>query len=111
MPIHIGNILKTIIKEKHVTPSGLALKLGVHIVTVSRMFHYRHMHASLLIKISQILGHDFFKYYSQDLRLEKTEEDKQITEIKKQIEQLQKENEYLSTINNLLMSEKKKNST
>lgn len=98
-------------KEKHVTPSGLALKLGVHVVTVSRMFRYRHMHAALLMKISQVLGHDFFKYYSQELRLEKTEDEKQIAEIKKQIEQLQKENGYLKTINELLMSEKIKSST
>jgi phosphomannomutase len=60
------------------------------------------MHSSLLQKLSQAMGHDFFKYFSQDIRVERPESEKQIEQIKKEIDQLRKENGYLKQINELL---------
>lgn len=89
-------------EDKKVSSTELASRLGVHPGSISRIFNYRHMHSSLLQKLSQALGHDFFKYFSQDIRVERSEADKQVDEIKKEIDLLRKENGYLKQINELL---------
>ena len=60
------------------------------------------MHSSLLQKLSQVLGHDFFKYFSQDIRVERPEAEKQMDLLRKEMETLKKENGYLKQINELL---------
>ena len=102
MAIQIGNVIKKVMEEKNVSSSELASRLSVHPGSISRLFNYRHMHSSLLQKISQALGHDFFKYFTQDIRVERPESDKQIEILRKDIEQLRKENGYLKQINELL---------
>ena len=102
MSVQIGNIIKTIMEEKRVSASDLASRLGVHPGSISRIFNYTHMHSSLLSKLSQALGHDFFKYFSQDIRVEKSSADKQLDELNKELEALRKENGYLKQINELL---------
>ncbi len=94
-------------EDKKISPSELASKLSVHPGSISRIFNYKHMHSSLLQKISQATGHDFFKYFSQDIRVEKSDVEKQIDQIKKEIEQLRKENGYLKQINELLTKQNK----
>ncbi len=89
-------------EEKRVSPSELASRLGVHPGSISRIFNYKHMHSSLLQKISQVLGHDLFKYFTQDIRVEKPAAEKQIDELKKELDQVRKENSYLKQINELL---------
>ena len=102
MAVQIGNIIKKVMEEKRVSASELAGRLGVHPGSISRIFNYKHMHSSLLQKLSQALGHDFFKYFTQDIRVERPASDKQIDELRKQIEDLRKENGYLKQINELL---------
>lgn len=102
MPVQIGSVIKRIMEEKRVSPSELASRLGVHPGSISRIFNYKHMHSSLLQKLSQALGHDFFKYFTQDIRVERPASDKQIEELKKELEVLRKENGYLKQINELL---------
>ncbi|MBI4946658.1 MAG: helix-turn-helix domain-containing protein [Bacteroidetes bacterium] len=102
MSVQIGNIIKKVMEDKRVSPSELASRLGVHPGSISRIFNYKHMHSSLLQKISQALGHDFFKYFTQDIRVERSEVEKQMEEMKKQMELLRKENGYLKQINELL---------
>ena len=82
MAIQIGNIIKKVMKEKGVPPSELASRLGVHPGSISRIFNYKHMHSSLLQKLSQALGHDFFKYFTQDIKVERPASEKQIEELK-----------------------------
>jgi transcriptional regulator with XRE-family HTH domain len=89
-------------EEKRVTPSELASRLGVHPGSISRIFNYKHMHSALLQKLSQALGHDFFKYFTQDIRVERPASEKQIDELKKELDLLRKENGYLKQINELL---------
>lgn len=89
-------------EDKKVSSTELASRLGVHPGSISRIFNYRHMHSSLLQKLSQALGHDFFKYFTQDIRVERPESEKQLDEIRKEMEQLRKENGYLKQINELL---------
>lgn len=89
-------------EEKKVSSTELASRLGVHPGSISRIFNYRHMHSSLLQKLSQALGHDFFKYFTEDIRVERPESEKRIDEMRKEIEALRKENGYLKQINDLL---------
>lgn len=102
MAIQIGNIIKKVMEEKGVPPSELASRLGVHPGSISRIFNYKHMHSSLLQKLSQALGHDFFKYFTQDIKVERPASEKQIEELKKEMDLLKKENGYLKQINELL---------
>ena len=89
-------------EEKNISSSELASRLGVHPGSLSRIFNYRHMHSSLLQKLSQALGHDFFKYFSQDIRVERPEAEKQMELLRREMEQIKKENGYLKQINELL---------
>lgn len=102
MSVQIGNIIKKVMEDKRVSPSELASRLGVHPGSISRIFNYKHMHSSLMQKISQALGHDFFKYFTQDIKVERPASDKQIDELKKELDALRKENGYLKQINELL---------
>ena len=106
MPIQIGSVIKKVMEDKKVSSTELASRLGVHPGSISRIFNYRHMHSSLLQKLSQALGHDFFKYFTQDIRVERPALDKQIDELKKEIDALRKENGYLKQINDLLNKNK-----
>ena len=98
-------------EEKRVSPSELASRLGVHPGSISRIFNYKHMHSSLLQKISQALGHDFFKYFTQDIKVERPASDKQIDELKKELDVLRKESGYLKQINELLSKQGTSGST
>ena len=102
MPVQIGSIIKKVVEDKKISPSELASRLSVHPGSISRIFNYKHMHSSLMQKISQALGHDFFKYFSQDIRVERSETDKQIDLMRREMDQLRKENGYLKQINELL---------
>lgn len=104
MAVQIGSVIKKVMEEKKVSSTELASRLGVHPGSISRIFNYRHMHSSLLQKLSQALGHDFFKYFTQDIRVERPEADKQLDEMRKEIEALRKENGYLKQINDLLIN-------
>lgn len=94
-------------EDKKISSTELASRLGVHPGSISRMFTYRHMHSSLLQKISQALGHDFFKYFTQDIRVEYPEAEKKLDEMRKEIDALRKENGYLKQINELLIQKQK----
>jgi len=102
MPVQIGTVIKKVMEDKKVSSTELASRMGVHPGSISRIFNYRHMHSSLLQKLSQALGHDFFKYFTQDMHIERPEADKQLDEMRKEMEQLRKENGYLKQINELL---------
>ena len=102
MPVQIGNVIRKVMEDKKVSSSELASRLGVHPGSISRIFNYKHMHSSLLAKLSQALGHDFFKYFSQDIRVERSEVDKQMEQTRKEMDALRKENGYLKQINELL---------
>lgn len=102
MSAHIGSIIKKVLEEKKISPSELAARLSVHPGSISRLFNYKDMHSSQLAKISQAVGHDFFKYFSQDIRVERSESEKKLEEMRKELDLLRKENGYLKQINELL---------
>ena len=98
-------------EQKNISASELAARLGVHPGSLSRIFNYRHMHSNQLQRISQALGHDFFKYFSQDIRVERTEAEKQLDQLRKDIDELRKENGYFKQINELLSKQTGRGST
>ena len=102
MPVQIGIVIKKVMEDKKISSSELALRLAIHPGSISRIFNYKHMHSSLLQKLSQALGHDFFKYFSQDIKVERPIAEKQLEELKKEMDLLRKENGYLKQINDLL---------
>lgn len=108
MSVQIGALIKKVMEEKKVSSSELASRLGMHPGSVSRILKYRHMHSSLLQKISQALGHDFFKYFTQDIRVERPGYEKELEQLRKEIESLKKENGYLRQINELLVQKQTK---
>ncbi len=102
MSAHIGSTIKKVLEEKKISSIELASRLSVHPGSISRLFNYKNMNSSLLLKISQSVGHDFFKYFSQDMRLERTEAEKKLDEMRKELDLLRKENNYLKQINDLM---------
>ncbi len=65
--IHIGSIIKEKFDELGLPVSWFAKELCCDRTNVYSIFKRESIDTSLLVKISLILNHDFFKYYSDDL--------------------------------------------
>ena len=62
--IHIGSIIKEKFDELGLSVSWFAKELCCDRTNVYSIFKRESIDTSLLVKISLILNHDFFKYYS-----------------------------------------------
>lgn len=71
--IHIGSIIKGKFEELGLPVSWFAKELCCDRTNVYSIFKRESIDTSLLVKISLILNHDFFLYYSQDLALDRKE--------------------------------------
>ncbi len=67
--IHIGNIIRQELKQQRQSVSWLAYQLNTDRSNMYRILKKRNLDAELLRRISVILNHDFFQYYSRDLHL------------------------------------------
>lgn len=65
--IHIGNIIKEKFDEQGLSVSWFAKELCCDRTNIYSIFKRESIDTSLLVKISTILKHDFFKYYSNDI--------------------------------------------
>lgn len=65
--IHIGNIIKEKFDEQGLSVSWFAKELCCDRTNIYSIFKRESIDTSLLVKISTILKHDFFKYYSKDI--------------------------------------------
>ena len=65
--IHIGSIIKEKFDELGLSVSWFAKELCCDRTNVYSIFKRESIDTSLLVKISLILNHDFFKHYSQDI--------------------------------------------
>lgn len=65
--IHIGSIIKKKFDEQGHPVSWLAKELCCDRTNVYSIFKRESVDTALLVKISLILNHDFFKYYSMDI--------------------------------------------
>ena len=71
--IHIGSIIKGKFEELGLPVSWFAKELCCDRTNVYSIFKRESIDTSLLVKISLILKHDFFKYYSQDIGVDSKE--------------------------------------
>ena len=66
--IHIGSIIKEKFDEQGLSVSWFAKQLCCDRTNVYSIFKRESIDTLLLVKISAILKHDFFKYYSEDIK-------------------------------------------
>ena len=64
--IEIGQKIKEIFDNRQIKLTDFADELGTVRQNVYRIFKKRHLDTGLLLKISQVLNHNFFQYYATD---------------------------------------------
>lgn len=67
--IHIGNIIKKHFDAQENSVSWFAKELCCDRTNIYSIFKRESIDTALLEKISIILKHDFFKYYSEDIKI------------------------------------------
>ena len=121
--VHIGNKVKAVLKEKGLSISEFARRINTSRENIYGIFKRPTLDTGQLLKINEVLGHDFFQYFSSKLTVGSLNEDaglyksslsktKLIQIIKSMQQELdaakisgelaKKEIEYLKKINHLL---------
>ena len=104
--IEIGQKIKEIFDKRQIKLTDFADELGTVRQNVYRIFKKRHVDTGLLLKISQVLNHNFFQYYVAD-PTEITDEKIKIlksetSDYQRQLELSRKEIDYLRKIIKLM---------
>lgn len=105
-PVEIGQKIKEVFDNRHMKLTDFADELGTVRQNVYRIFRKRHLDTGLLVKISQVLDHNFFQYYLTPVS--ETEDEKlntikrELTDYEKQLELSKKEIDYLRKIIKLM---------
>lgn len=110
MDIHIGALIKQRAKELRIGPTELGAKINTSKQNVYGIYKRKSIDTRLLVKLCNALNYDFFRVYSQSLKLDDgpaPQDDcakciAEKTELEKEKEVLQNENAYLKKINTLL---------
>jgi transcriptional regulator with XRE-family HTH domain len=63
MKVDIGHKIKEVFEARKMKLTDFADELGTVRQNVYRIFKKRHVDTGLLLKISQVLNHNFFQYY------------------------------------------------
>lgn len=63
----IGKIIKARMKERKISAIWMAGQMGCSRTNIYKIFDKHSIDTELLMKISLILGYDFFKPYSEEL--------------------------------------------
>ncbi|HTF17105.1 MAG TPA: helix-turn-helix transcriptional regulator [Chryseolinea sp.] len=101
--IEIGQKIREVFENRNMKLTDFADELGTVRQNVYRIFKKRHVDTGLLLKISQVLGYNFFKYYVPPTASESTEPaGSQSVEIQRQLELSRKEIDYLRRIISLM---------
>ena len=96
--IHIGSMIKAKMKEKNLSPTGFAKRLGYSLPGTTSIFERKTMQTDVLLMVCKALDYDFFKHYTDcpeavgdvALRKELTQREKEIVDLKKELEYLKK---------------------
>lgn len=106
-PVEIGQKIKEVFDGRHMKLTDFADELGTVRQNVYRIFRKRHLDTGLLLKISQVLHHNFFQYYVD--RPQDTLENESINQLKieaidyqQQLDLSKKEIDYLRKIIKLM---------
>lgn len=62
--IHIGQLIRQELDRQERTPTWLARKINCERPNVYYIFSQPSINTDMLLRISQALNHDFFKYYT-----------------------------------------------
>lgn len=65
--IHIGSIIRDELRRQGKTNGWLAEQINVNPRTINKIFLKSIIDTQQLFQISQVMGVDFFKYYSDEL--------------------------------------------
>ena len=104
--VEIGQKIKEVFDQRQIKLTDFADELGTVRQNVYRIFKKRHLDTGLLLKISQVLHHNFFQYYVAD-PAERVEEKIKLlkaetSDYQKQLELSRKEIDYLRKIIKLM---------
>jgi transcriptional regulator with XRE-family HTH domain len=109
MAVEIGDKIKEVFDEQNMKLTDFADQLGTVRQNVYRIFKKRHLDTGLLLKISQVLNHNFFQYYVADSGASDPQQAAQIqkvisegAETYRQLELAKKEIDYLRKIIKLM---------
>ena len=103
MDIHIGQLIKKLCWEHHLSAADLAQKLGISRQSVYGLYRRKHIHTRWFGQLGEALGHDFAQYYLSEENRQRMEQGDDGTEaLKRENEALRKENEMLQELNSLL---------
>lgn len=105
--VQIGSRVQEVFESRNMKLSDLADQLGTVRQNVYRIFKKRDLDTGLLIKISEVLDHNFFHYYKTPEHFVEHPRDKELTDAKAQLDLAKKEIDYLRKII-VLMEEKAK---
>jgi transcriptional regulator with XRE-family HTH domain len=105
--VQIGPKVQEVFESRNMKLSDLADQLGTVRQNVYRIFKKKDLDTGLLIKISEVLDHNFFHYYKTPEVDTDQPLDKELAELRAQLELARKEIDYLKRIT-ALMEEKAK---
>ncbi|MFD1001911.1 helix-turn-helix domain-containing protein [Ohtaekwangia kribbensis] len=101
--VEIGPKIKEVFDHRQMKLTDFADELGTVRQNVYRIFRKRHLDTGLLLRISQVLNHDFFQYYSNEpAQTDKNGNHSSETEYQRQLELSRKEIDYLRRIIKLM---------
>jgi transcriptional regulator with XRE-family HTH domain len=103
--VQIGSRVQSVFESRNMKLSDLADQLGTVRQNVYRIFKKKDLDTGLLIKISEVLDHNFFHYYKTLEPAVDHPLDKELNDTRAQLELSRKEIDYLKKII-LLMEEK-----
>jgi hypothetical protein len=103
--VQIGPKVQEVFESRNMKLSDLADQLGTVRQNVYRIFKKKDLDTGLLIKVSEVLDHNFFHYYQTPDEVAGQPLDKEVAELNSQLDLAKKEIDYLKKII-LLMEEK-----
>ena len=107
--LHIGKKIRQIVTDQKMPVQNFAQAIARSRTVVYDIFERETIDTGLLLKISEVLGYDFFRLYSPRVVVNTTSSES-ATEIevrlKERIASLEKEVSYLTEINELLRKSK-----
>jgi transcriptional regulator with XRE-family HTH domain len=100
--VQIGARVQEVFESRNMKLSDLADQLGTVRQNVYRIFKKKDLDTGLLIKISEVLDHNFFHYYKTPELAVDHPLDKELAETRLQLELAKKEIDYLKKIIQLM---------
>jgi hypothetical protein len=103
--VAIGKIIEKVLREKRIPVNEFAKKINTNRNNVYHIFRRETIDTGLLVKIGEILEHDFFQYYISKQTISNIATEKaNVYLVNSELKKLQEKNESLSKETNELRS-------